>query len=173
MRRRILWADVLYRCGWACERCGRENRERSSVRAFDPLRLNQFADNWQDEVHFSGEVAQEKARKRLFRLQARVNMKNDLRGLRVTGVCRKCGRQQRWAPARRHALAAVMAALTFAALCLGAGVPAEGSLWAAYAAAAVSAALFAEAAALGVTRWRLRRGPESCRPWVEEIFRDA
>ena len=149
------------------------NRERGEIRAFDRVTRNAFTDNLADEVELSGEIAGEKARRRLFRLQERVNGRCWLRGLQATGLCRKCGRRQMWAPVWRHSLAGTAAVATFAALCMPAGIPAEPRRWLSYALASATAMLLAEAAGLMTVQWRLRRAPESSRPWVEEINRDV
>lgn len=168
----LLAAKARYRCGWRCARCGAVNRERGEIRAFDRVSRNAFADNLVDEVELSGELAGEKARRRLFRLQERVNDRCWLRGLQSTGLCRKCGRRQLWAPVWRHSLAGTAAVVTFAVLCMSAGIPAELRCWLSYVLASAAAMLLTEAAGLLITRWHLRRAPESCRPWVEEICRD-
>lgn len=173
MRRRFLAAQTRYRCEWKCVSCGRMNRERGSVASADRVRLNQFTDNLYDEVQLSGEIAQEKARRRFFRFQQQVNEGGWLQGLRVSGVCRKCGARQFWAPAVRHTWALVMAMACLALLLTTLGLPADGNAWLAYLAAAVATALLTEGASLLVTRWRLgRRADEDCAPWVEEIPRE-
>lgn len=169
----FLAAKARYRCGWRCARCGAGNRERGEIRAFDRVTWNAFTDNLVDEVDLSGEIAGEKARKRLFRLQERVNVRCWLRGLQATGLCRKCGRRQMWAPVWRHSLAGTAVVATFAALCLLAGIPAEPRRWLLYALACAAVMLLAEAVGLLTVRRRLRRAPEPCRPWVEEICREV
>lgn len=170
MRRRFLAARARYRCEWRCTGCGRMNRERGATRAADRVAVGQYTDNLPDEVSLSGQVASEMARRRLFRLQARVNDGHHLLGLGVSGVCRKCGLRQFWAPAVRHAWAVTAAISCMAVLLLCAGVPTQGELWLAYGAAALASALLTEGAALEITRRRLNRldDPE-CAPWLEEI----
>lgn len=171
-RRYVLKETARYRCGWACARCRRENRERGSVWAFAPLKVNSFTGCWQDEVELSCEGAQQKARKRLFRLQERVNMRCDTSGLGVSGVCRGCGRRQYWAPSGRHALAVMLAAASGVALCALRGIP-QGRAWLTLGLCAAVSALLTELGALVVIRWRLQCGPEEQRPWVEEVFPEA
>lgn len=174
MRRRFLAARVRYRCQWKCTRCGRINRERGEVHAADRVAITPFTDNLYDEVCLSGELAQGKARKKLHRLQEAVNGRHALAGLRVSGICRRCARQQFWAPALRHTWAAVAAAACFAAILGLTGLPVDGLAWFACLGASALAALLAEAASLTVTRWRLGRlaDPEYA-PFVEELFPEA
>lgn len=170
IRRRFLAAQARYRCEWKCAHCGRLNRERGATRAADRVAVGQYTDNLPDEVNLSGQAAAGMARRRLFRLQARVNDHRWLRGLGVSGVCRKCGLRQFWAPAVRHAWATAAAIICLSLLLLYAGVPATGPRWFACCAAMLLAALLTEAAALTAACWRLNRlaDPE-CAPTVEEI----
>lgn len=170
-RRRFLAAKARYRCTWRCVRCGRLNCERGEVHAADRVAVSQFTNNLYDEVSLSGEIAQEKARRKLHRLQEAVNGQHSLMGLQVSGICRKCSGRQFWSPALRHTWAVVMAAAGFAALVWTGGFPRSGTAWLACLAAAGIAALLTESAALGVTQQRLRRlaDPE-CAPYVEELF---
>ena len=173
MRRRFLAARTRYRCEWKCVGCGRMNRERGSVAAADRVGINSFTDNLYDEVLFSGEMAQEKARKRFFRFQQQVNEGRWLQGLKASGVCRKCGARQFWAPAVRHTWAVVMAVACLALLLTLLGLPADGSAWLAYLAVMAATALLTEGVALLIVRWRLDRlADEDCAPWVEEIPRE-
>lgn len=172
-RRRFIAARAKYRCEWKCAGCGRRSREGGEVAAADRLAVNRFTDNMADEVNLSGEIAQEKARKKLFRLQEAVNGRRWLQGLRISGVCRRCGRRQFWASAVRHAWTVVMAAACLAALIVLNGLPAGGAAWLGYLAAAAAAALLTEGASLLLTRWRLGwLADQECAPWVEEFFPD-
>lgn len=170
IRRRFLAARARYRCEWKCTRCGRMNRERGATRAADRVAVGQYTDNLPDEVELSGQTASEMARRKLFRLQERVNADRRLQGLSISGVCRKCGARQFWAPASRHAWAAAAGIICMAVLLWCAGVPENADLWFAYGAAVLLSVLLAEGAVLEVIRWRLNRlaDPE-CAPWVEEI----
>lgn len=173
VRRRFLAAQARYRCEWKCAHCGRLNRERGATHAADRIAVGQYTDNLPDEVNLSGQAAAGMARRRLFRLQARVNDHRWLRGLGVSGVCRKCGLRQFWAPAMRHAWATVAAVICLSLLLLYAGVPGNGPMRLAFGAAMLLAALFTEAAALLAVRWRLKRLADSeCAPTVEEIPRE-
>lgn len=174
MRGRYITARTRYRCWWKCTACGRMNRERGSIAAADRVRVNQFTDNLYDETQLSGELAQEKARRRFFRFQRQVNEGGWLQGLRVSGVCRKCGARQYWAPAVRHTWALVMAAACLALLLTVLGLPADGRLCLVYLASAAVAALLTEGASLLLASWRLgRRTDAECAPWLEEIPAEA
>lgn len=167
MRRFYLTVQTHYRCTWKCTACGSPNRERGRIAAVDRVMRSGFTDNLYDEVQLSGELAGEKARGRFFRLQQRVNARGWLRGLSVSGVCRKCGARQFWAPAARHAWA-VIAALACLALLLTMGV-APADHWLAYPAAMAASALLAEGLALLMVRWRLKRLKDpDCAPWIRE-----
>ena len=173
MRRRFLAARTRYLCEWKCVGCGRMNRERGAIAAADRVRINSFTDNLYDEVLLSGDMAQEKARKRFFRFQQQVNEGGWLQGLRVSGVCRKCGARQFWAPAVRHTWAVVAALACLALLLTVLGLPADGAAWLAYLAVTAATALLTEGVALLLVRWQLERlGDEDCAPWVEEIPRE-
>lgn len=167
MRNQFLRVKAPYCCKWRCIHCGRANRERGAVSAFDRVRVNQFTDNFGDEVQLSGEIAREKAQKRLYRLQDDVNARQWLSGLHVPGVCRRCGRRQRWSPLWRHGIAGVMAVLSLLmTLCIGQAstfLPLGIML-------AALMALAAEHLLLRLTRWRLRRGNPAHVPWVEAVY---
>jgi len=170
MIRRSLGVQKRYGCQWRCAHCGRDNRERGVISAFDRIRVNQFTDNIGDEVQLSGEIAQEKAEKRFRRLQERVNARQWLWGLQTPGVCRKCGKRQRWSPLWRQGSAGGMAVLSLLlVLCSG---PAEKALPLGIAAAAV-AALATECLILIWTRWMLQRGNPAHAPWVEAVHRET
>lgn len=170
LRRHFIAAKAKYRCEWKCTGCGRMNRERGEVAAADRVAVNQFTGSLYDEVGLSGELAQEKARRRLFALQRDVNDGYWLQGLRVSGVCRKCGRRQFWAPGLRHAWAVMAAAACFGIFAGVIGFPESGEAWLGYAAAAAASAFLTEAAALLLTRWQLNRQADpECAPFLEEI----
>lgn len=168
MRRCYLTVQTRYRCTWKCTACGSLNRERGRIAAVDRVMCSGFTDNLYDEMQLSGELAGEKARKRFFRLQRRVNARGWLWGLSVSGVCRKCGARQFWAPAARHAWA-VIAALVCLALLLMTGAAPAAERWLAYPAAMAASALLAEGLALLMVRWRLKRLKDpDCAPWIRE-----
>lgn len=170
-RRHFLAAKGRYCCEWTCTHCGRRSRERGEVRAADHIRINQFTDNLHDEVNLSGELAQEKARRRLFRLQEAVNDMHWLAGLRVAGLCRKCGRRQFWSPLLRHLLSSALALACFAGLMWLAGPPAAASQWFACLAASAAIALLTEGTALLLIRRRLERLPDpEAAPRIHELF---
>ena len=172
-RRAYLRARTRYLCEWKCAHCGRMNRERGEIASSDRVRVGTFTDNLPDEVQLSGEIAQDRSRKRFFLLQQRVNEECWLQGLRVSGVCRKCGMRQMWAPAVRQAWAAVMAVVCLALLTATLGMPESGDVWLAYLAAAAGTSVLTTWAGLRLVRWRLRRRTDTeCTPWLEEIPRD-
>lgn len=170
-RRRFLAAKARYRCEWKCSRCGRMNHERGEVSAADQIAVNHFTSSLYDEVNLSGEIAQEKACRKLYRLQQAVNGQHWLWGLQISGMCRKCGRQQSWAPMLRHTWAMMMAAAGSAAVVWRFGLPDSWISLLNCLAAAGTAALITEGIALSITRWRLRRLADlEYAPYMEELF---
>ena len=170
-RGRYLFAAQKYRCSYQCTRCKRDNREYAFVRAADPVRFNGFTDNLYDEMHLSGELAADKARKRFYSLQARVNDACWYWGLRVSGRCRTCGKRQSWSPAIRHALALALAmvCLTVFLWRMGQPVGEPYLLWGA--ATALGAFLMGEVLGLIVVRLWARRQMEQYRPWIEAVHK--
>lgn len=170
-RGHYLFAAQKYRCSYHCTRCGKENREYAFVRAADPVWFNGFTDNLYDEMHLSGEIATNKAQKRFYRFQARVNDACWYWGLRVSGRCRKCGKRQSWSPAIRHALALVLAMVCLAVFLWQMGEPVEAAYFLQGAAIALGVFLIGEGVGLIIVRLWAHREPEQCLPWIEAIHK--
>ena len=171
VRRRYLHAAQKYRCSYTCTRCGRENRESGFVRAADPIRPNGFTDNLGDEVHLSGEIAAEKAQKKFYALQARVNGRCWYSGLRISGRCRKCGKRQFWSPFLRHAATAMLAGCTLSGLILLHSWPATLDSVLLLIGVIVASALLTEGAALLVARLWAKHQQEEHLPWLEAVYK--
>lgn len=170
-RGRFLLAAQKYRCSYICTRCGKENRESGFVRAADPVRLNAFTDNLGDEYHLSGEIATDKARRKFYRLQTRVNSRCWYSGLRVSGRCRRCGKRQLWSPFLRHAAAAGIAACTLGGLIWLHGWPVDVSSALTLTGMTAASALLTEGSALLAARLWAKYQPEDHLPWLEAIHR--
>lgn len=171
IRARYLYAAQKYRSYYTCTRCGRENREFGFVRAVDPVRLNGFMDNLSDEVHLSGEIATEKAQKKFYALQARVNSRCWYSGLRVSGRCRKCGKRQFWSPFLRHAAAAILAGCTLGGLLWLHGWPTDISSALTLTGITFASALLTEGATLLFARLWAKHQQEEHLPWLEAVYK--
>ncbi len=98
-------AEQRYRCRYACTKCNQRNVERGRIRRVDRLLPSDMAPSWQEEVELSGELAQNRAARRFYRLQASVNDRQWYAGLRLPGKCRHCGCRQPWSSVHRHRMA--------------------------------------------------------------------
>lgn len=168
-RIRYVTAGQRYRCYYTCTACGKRNRETGIVRAKDSLARNSYVDNWTDEVHLSDDLALGKAQERFYHMQTNVNDRRWLEGLRVSGVCRKCGMRQSWSPTRRYSSAALTGMVCYALLLGYCGLPEDRSFLLFWLLIALLAAAMANHLLLIVTRWRLYRQAEECAPWVEAV----
>ncbi len=155
--KRFIWAGQPYRCRYVCTACQRRSSERGSFFSPDRVALNNMAPSWQEKVELSGELAQARARRRFYRLQARVNNRQWTWGLRVSGVCRHCGHRQCWSPRLRHSAALLAAIACFVVLWAVNGMPADGNQWLIRIAAAIGTGALAQWLALLLMQQRLRR----------------
>ena len=171
VRGRYLHAVQKYRCCYTCPRCGKNNRETGYTRAADPVRPNSFTDNLGDEVYLSGEIASERAQKKFYALQARVNGRCWYSGLHVSGQCRKCGKRQFWSPFLRHTAAAALACCTLAGIIWWFGWPANVSGMLRLTGITAVSALLTEGSSLLAARLWARRQPEDHLPWLEAVHR--
>ena len=172
-RGRYLLAAQKYRCSYTCTSCGQANREYGFVRSADPVRMNSFTDNLGDEYHLSGEIATEKARRKFYRLQARVNGRYWYNGLRVSGKCKKCGRRQLWSPAFRHSAAALLSCLALAAQLWLHGVPESINEALLLTGVTAGSALLGEISILLAAHLWANRQNEDDLPWLEAIHKKA
>lgn len=171
LRGRYLFAAQKYRCCYTCTHCDSKNREYAFVRAVDPVRLNSFTDNLYDEMHLSGEIAESKAEKKFFHLQARANDNCWYAGLCVSGRCRKCGKRQIWSPYIRHTGALLMASACFLALIWLFGWPKDMSNGAVWVAGIIGLVLLCEVIGLLIAYLWARRQPDEYRPWLEAVYK--
>lgn len=171
VRGRYLHAAQKYCCSYTCTRCEKANWESGFVRAADPVRPNSFTDNLGDEVFLSGEIATEKAQKKFYALQARVNGRCWYSGMRVSGRCRKCGKRQFWSPFLRHAAAAALAGCTLGGLLWLHGWPVDVSTTLMLISITAASALLTEGAALLFARLWAKHQQEEYLPWLEAVYK--
>ncbi len=163
-------AEQRYRCRYTCTKCGQRNVERGRIRSVDRLWPSDMAPSWREEVELSGELAQSRAVRRFYRLQANVNDRQWYAGLRVPGKCRHCGYRQPWSSVNRHRMSLLMLIGWAVISCLAVGWPDEPVQQLAMLAVLVFFLPVAEVLVLGLNRQTMRESTEpEDRPAVQAV----